>query len=91
MRYPRLDKLTLNLLNILVSNAKIKHIFSKCVLALNNKRLNITPKIFKKFIFFKSWKRWEEKGGQIDINASSSLYILLISTKIFGDGCVGEE
>ena len=89
MRYPRLNKLALNLLNILIFNVKIKYIFLKCVLALNNKRLNITSKIFEKFIFFRSWRRWEERGEQVDVNASSLLYILLIFIKVFGGGYVG--
>ena len=89
MRYPRLNKLILNLLNISISNAEIKYIFLKCALALNDKRLNIISKIFKKFIFFRLWRYWEERGGQIDVNASSLLYILLIFIKIFGGGYVG--
>ena len=91
MRYPRLNNLALNLLNVLVSNVKIKRIFSKCVLAFNNKRLSITPKTFKKFIFFRLWRRWEERGEQIDINASSLLYVLLIFIKIFGGDYIDEK
>ena len=53
MCYPQLNKLILNLLNILIFNIKIKYIFLKYVLIFSNKRLNITLKIFKKFIFFK--------------------------------------
>ena len=89
MRYPRLNKLVLNLLNILVSNVEIKRIFLKFVLVFSNKWLSMMLKIFEKFIFFKSWRRWEERGGQVDVNASFLLYILLIFIKIFGGGYVG--
>ena len=54
-----------------VSNTEIKYIFSKYALALSDKRLSMTPEIFKKLMLFRSWRRWEEKGGQIDIRAPS--------------------
>ena len=89
MRYPRLNKLVLNLLNILVFSVEIKRIFLKCVLAFSDKWLSMTSEIFEKFIFFRLWRRWEERGGQVDVNASSLLYILLIFIKVFGGGYVG--
>ena len=44
-------------------------------------------------MLFRLWRRWEEKGGQVNIRAPFWLYALLKFTGAFSGGCIngGED
>ena len=71
VRYPQFNKLALNLLSVPVSSAEIEYIFLEYTLALSDKRLSMMPEMLEKLMLFRSWRRWEERGGQVDVRAPS--------------------
>ena len=76
-QFPRLSKMVWDLLTVPVTSAEIECVFSECALSHSDVPLGMTPETLEQLMLHRSWERYVEKGGKMQVSSLFLSQILL--------------